>query len=80
MERYSFQKGLNQVKVGRKQAVRQKIMDALELKSVAAYYQRLNGHIEPKVSEAKAIEKIFSEERPSIKEVWGVDAKIPVES
>ena len=79
MERYSFQHGINQVKVGRKQIIRNKIMRALDLKSVPAWYQRLNGNVEPKVSEAKAIEEIFAQERPPIREVWGIDVKVPQE-
>jgi hypothetical protein len=76
MERYSFQKGFNQVKLGRRQVVKDKIMNALNLK-IAAWYARLNGNVEPKVSEAKTIERIFSEERPPIKDIWGTDVKVP---
>jgi hypothetical protein len=79
MEKYSFQKGLNQVKIGRKQIVKDKIMKALDIKSVPAWYKRLNGNVEPKVSEAKAVEEIFAQERPAIKEVWGIDVKVPQE-
>lgn len=77
MEKYSFQKGINQVPSGRKNLIRKRIMKALDLKTFASYYQRLNGNVEPKVSEAKAIEEIFSKE--GVKQIWGVGEKIPVE-
>lgn len=80
MERNSFQLGINQVKSGRKNAVRAKIMKALKIGSLPSYYARLNGNVEPKRSEVEAIEKIFAEERPPIKAVWGVCEKIPQES
>lgn len=77
MEKYSFQKGINQVQSGRKQLVRGRIMTALNLTTLPSYYQRLNGVVEPKVSEAKLIEEIFAKE--GIKQVWGEGEKIPVE-
>ena len=80
MEKYSFQNGINQVKSARKNVIRAKIMKALQLRSLAAYYARLNGVIEPKISEARAIEKIFSEEKPPIRQVWGIGEKIPTEN
>lgn len=77
MEKDSFQLGINHVKSGRKNTVRAKIMKALNITSLPSYYARLNGAVEPKRSEVEAIEKIFSEERPSIKVVWGTTEKIP---
>ena len=46
-------------------------MDALGLTTKAAFYNRLNGDVEPKVSEAKAIEDIFN--NYGITEIWGED-------
>ena len=77
MEKYSFQKGMNQVQIGRRQFIRKRIMDALGLTTYPSYYQRLNGNVEPKISEAKIIEEIFAKE--GIKQVWGEGHKIPTE-
>jgi predicted transcriptional regulator len=49
--------------------VRQKIMKALGIKHRASWIARLNGTIEPRVSEAKAIEEIFAEY--GITDIWG---------
>ena len=43
--------------------------NALGLTSTPPFYQRLNGKVEPKVTEAEAIERIFAEY--GITEVWG---------
>lgn len=44
-------------------------MEALGITTRMAFLNRLRGDVEPKVSEAKAIESIFAEF--GIKEVWG---------
>lgn len=69
MNNFSFQKGWSQVKNKDTVNVRKEIMKALNIKSKSTFYDRLKGIIEPKVSEAKAIEAIFSDH--GIKEVWG---------
>lgn len=68
-EQFSFLRGWNQVMVKDSDDVKNKILNALNLKTRVSWYQRLYGNIEPKVSEAKAIEAIFAEY--GIKEVWG---------
>lgn len=68
-EPFSFLKGYNQVPVKHAKEVKKSIMDALGIKNRVAWYQRLYGNVEPRVSEAAAIEKIF--EKYGIKEVWG---------
>jgi len=50
-------------------AVRKKIMNALGIDSRGGWRLRLNGNVEPKVSEAATIEKIFAEY--NITDVWG---------
>jgi hypothetical protein len=69
MEKYSFQKGYNKIQKGRVPTVRKAIMEALGFISLPAFYDRLRGDVEPKVSEAKAIEDIFAKEK--IKDIWG---------
>ncbi|MDR1881777.1 MAG: hypothetical protein LBR26_03225 [Prevotella sp.] len=73
MNEFSFQLGWSQVRQRDTQEVREKLMNALglELTNRASWGQRLKGIVEPKVSEAKAIEAIFAEY--GIKEVWGAE-------
>ena len=70
-ELFSFSKGWSQVHNGDVPTCRAKLMQALNIKTRAAFLNRLRGEIEPKVSEAKAIEKVFAEF--GIKEVWGIE-------
>lgn len=69
MENFSFKKGYSQVRRIDAQAVKEQIMNALGLTTRAAWWKRLNGIVEPKVSEAAAIESIFAEY--GITEIWG---------
>lgn len=49
--------------------VKSEVMSALGITTNVAWLNRLNGKVEPKVSEAKAIEETFA--KYGIKEVWG---------
>lgn len=69
MENFSFKKGYQQVQQKDAKEVRQRIMSALNLTSRRSWGLRLNGLIEPKVSEAQTIESIFNEY--DIYEIWG---------
>lgn len=69
MSEFSFQKGWSQVKQGDVATVRIEIMTALNITTRMAFLDRLNGKVEPKVSEHRAIEQIFA--KRGIKEVWG---------
>lgn len=69
MKRFSFQKGFSQVRQRDVSEVKAKIMRALNIKTRASWKYRLDGTIEPKVSEASAIEAIFAEY--GITEIWG---------
>jgi Tfp pilus assembly protein PilF len=73
MSEYSFQNGWSQLRQKDMSTVRKKITDALEIKETnrASWGQRMKGIVEPKVSEAKAIEEIFAEY--GIIEVWGAE-------
>ena len=66
---FSFKKGWNQLKHVDVEQVRNKLMAALGLTSTPPFYQRLNGKVEPKVTEAEAIEQIFAEY--GVTDVWG---------
>ena len=66
---FSFKKGWNQLTAKDQAQVRSQIMRALGIQSIPSFYPRLNGAIEPKVTEAEAIEKIFK--KRGIKNIWG---------
>ncbi|MEL7600614.1 MAG: hypothetical protein AAGU18_11030 [Proteiniphilum sp.] len=69
MEKFSFRKGFSQVKQKDAQEVRGKIMKALNLNSRGSWKLRLDGTVEPKVTEAESIVEIFHEY--GITEIWG---------
>lgn len=70
---YSFKKGFAQLTPKEASEVRAKIMFSLGLNSRASWYIRLNGNVEPKISEVNVIEAIFKEY--NITEVWGDEEK-----
>ena len=67
--KFSFRNGWSQVKQGDARAVRSKMMGVLNITSRQSFNDRLNGRIEPKVSEYHDIERVFSEY--GITDVWG---------
>jgi hypothetical protein len=69
MEKFSFKKGFGQLQQKDAPTVKEKIMNALALKTRQGWWQRLNGLVEPRISEAQAIEKIFASY--GITEIWG---------
>ena len=69
MNEFSFKLGFSQVKRKDAKEVRERIMQALGLTTRASWYARLNGVVEPKVSEARAIEEVFT--KYGITKVWG---------
>ena len=70
MNEFSFQLGFSQVRQRDIADVKHKIMVALHISTRSSWAARLNGLVEPKISEAKAIEDIFKEY--GIKNIWGV--------
>lgn len=70
-EQFSFSKGWSQVKIGDVAECREKLMGAMNITTRAAWGKRLKGEVEPRISEVKAIESIFSEY--GIEDVWGID-------
>lgn len=69
MNEFAFKAGFSQVKRKDANEVRERIMQALGLTTRASWYSRLNGSVEPKVSEARAIEEVFA--KYGITKVWG---------
>lgn len=68
-ENFSFRLGWSQVKNGDIQKVRKELMKALGIKTNMAFLNRMKGVVEPKISEAKAIEETFA--KYGITKVWG---------
>lgn len=69
-EDFSFLRGWSQVKNCDISRCREDLMHALNVTTRAAFLNRLKGHVEPKMSEITAVEKVFS--TYGISEVWGV--------
>ncbi|WP_352423458.1 hypothetical protein [Proteiniphilum sp.] len=69
MGKFSFKKGFGQVQQKDVSEVKTKIMSVLNIKTRPGWKYRLDGRIEPKVSEATAIEEVFAEY--GITDVWG---------
>ena len=66
---HSFRRGYEQLKKGEYLEVRREIMEALNITTEMSFYNRLNGKVIPKVTEAEIIEEIFA--RYGVIEVWG---------
>jgi len=66
---FSFRRGLSQVKTGDEKAVRRKLMKVLKINTRTSFCDRKNGLIEPKITEYKAIERVFA--AYGIKDIWG---------
>lgn len=66
---HSFRRGYNQLQ--RKDIIdtKKEIMKALGITSDVGFYNRLNGKVVPKITEAEIIEGIFA--KRGIIEVWG---------
>lgn len=71
MNDYSFKRGFAQVRQKDVLEVKKRIMSALGLTTRVSWHARLNGKVEPKVSEARAIESIFADF--GINSVWGAE-------
>ena len=76
MEKYSFQRGMNQVQIGKKQEVKDKIMVALNINNLASWYKYLYGQLVPYIIVYVAIEGIFLE-YGIFENIWGTVTKIP---
>ena len=68
--RLGFTKGLNQVKMGDYKAVVAELYRALGINNRNSFYAYRDGKIEPKVTQAEAVESVFN--RFGITNIWGV--------
>lgn len=66
---YAFQLGWSQVKNCDIKDARKDLMRALGITSNVSFLNRMNGKVEPKISEAKGIERVFA--KYGIKSIWG---------
>lgn len=66
---YAFMRGWLQVKNGDMNACRERLMNGLGIATRSAFLNRLNGRVEPKISEKQIIESVFAEY--GITEIWG---------
>lgn len=68
VKQYSFKRGWGKVPNKLTKTVRLEIMELLDINR-SNFYNRLNGDVEPRVSEAANIEKIFLNH--GITDIWG---------
>jgi len=65
-----FRIGYYQLKYKDIKVVKERIKEVLEVNQDVSFQQYLYGKLEPTVSKAQAIEKIFAEH--GVKDIWGV--------
>jgi hypothetical protein len=68
-EKYSFRRGFGLAKHQDIPTIKREIMATLGISTRGAWLGRLNGKVEPKISEAEAIVTIFA--KHGVTEVWG---------
>lgn len=70
-EEYSFQRGLEQIRVKDMDEAKSLLMAAFNLRptSIVSWNNHLRGVIVPRVDEAKRVESIFA--KYGIKQIWG---------
>lgn len=66
---WSFERGFQQLRLCDVDEVRAEIMDVLGVTTNMSFLRRKAGKIEPKISEARAVEEIFA--KRGITDVWG---------
>lgn len=65
-----FRSGLNQVKVGDYKEVVEELKKALGINNRNSFYAYRDGAIEPKVTQAEAVERVFNRFGVT-KDIWG---------
>lgn len=69
-EEFAFRKGWSQLKLRDTKECRERIMKALNITTKVGFCQRMRGGVEPKVSQARALEEIFKSY--GITDIWGM--------
>ncbi len=72
-KKFPFEKGFDEVQGGEQPKIKAELMKGLKITTRAAWGKRLKGEVEPTISEAKFIEKVFS--KRGITDVWGIGRK-----
>ncbi len=67
---FAFKRGFMQIKQKDIASVKLEIMTLLNITTRASWLRRLNGKVEPKVTEVSAINGVFN--RYGITDVWGL--------
>lgn len=69
MKRFSFQRGFDNLPKKNVKEVKFELMKVLNITSSPAWYDRLHGRVEPRVTEVERIEEVFR--RYGVTEIWG---------
>ena len=69
-EQFAFVRGMNRVPAMNVVQCKNEICSAMGWNNRTSYYKHLYGEIEPRVSEAQAIEQIFA--KYGVTDVWGI--------
>jgi len=67
---FAFKRGFMQIQQKDIQSVKGEIMMVLNITTRASWLRRLNGKVEPKMTEIIAINGVFG--RYGIKDIWGI--------
>jgi trehalose utilization protein len=70
---FSFRAAFDSLPRNKQSEVKRKIMNIIHVTTEKSVWDRINGNIEPKVSEAKAFEQLFRSY--GIKIVWGANSE-----
>jgi hypothetical protein len=60
MKKYTFNKGIGNVRVNQKDELISDLKKALKINNPVTWSKWLNGHIDPKLSQCDAIEQVFA--------------------
>lgn len=69
MKKYSFKRGYKKLTLDQEKECRELLMRKLHITTRKAFRDRLEGKVEPKISEYKDIEAVF--QRYEIADIWG---------
>lgn len=71
MTEFAFKRGLDHVPLGKVKQAKKELMEALNITTRVSWSKRLRGLIEPKVTEAEAIEQVFARYGIKKDQIWG---------
>lgn len=68
-KQFAFERGWEKVPKKIQRIIKKKIMEGLELRTISAFYCRLRGEVEPKITEHLVIETAFK--KHGVTDIWG---------